>query len=63
MAREPAGELALAELDLVRARWLRDHDDSMAEPKPFRSLPGLLRARRPKLYGELAAPREGLYAL
>jgi uncharacterized protein YcgI (DUF1989 family)/predicted amidohydrolase len=58
----PEGELAaranegvlLARLDLARARWWREHRDSMAEPKPFRSLPGLLEARRPELYGDLA---------
>jgi len=54
-------EIVVADLDLARARWLRGRDDSMEDPKPFRSLPGLLRARRPELYGELAAPREGLY--
>jgi predicted amidohydrolase len=48
-------------LDLSRVRWLRARDDSMEEPKPFSSLPGLLRARRPELYGELAEPAEGLY--
>lgn len=51
----------VAELDLARARWLREHDDSMAEPKLFSSLPGLLRARRPELYRELAEPGTGLY--
>lgn len=51
------GELAVAPLDLARARWLRDRDDSLAEPKSFDSIPGLLRARRPELYGELSAPR------
>lgn len=57
-----AGEgMLVAQLDLQRARWLRTTDDSMAEPKPFRSLPGLLRARRPGLYAELAAPADGLY--
>jgi len=61
LATAPGAELLCAELDLARARWLREHDDSMAEPKPFRSLPGLLRARRPELYAELAAPRPGLY--
>lgn len=53
--------LLIADLDLERARWLRSQDDSMQEPKPFSSLPGLLRARRPELYGELGAPQEGLY--
>ena len=57
-----AGEgVLVAQLDLQRARWLRTTDDSMAEPKPFRSLPGLLRARRPDLYAELAHPADGLY--
>ncbi len=54
-------DLAVATVDLARARWLRDQDDSLAEPKPFDSIPGLLRARRPELYGELSAPAEGLF--
>jgi predicted amidohydrolase len=54
-------EVLVADLDLARARWLRERDDSMEDPKPFRSLPGLLRARRPELYEELRSPREGLY--
>lgn len=48
-------ELLVADLDLERARWLRDHDDSIEEPKPFASIPGLLRARRPELYAELVS--------
>ena len=50
-------ELAIGDVDLDRLRWLRDHDDSMADPKPFDSIPGLLRARRPELYGDLGAPQ------
>ncbi|MBX6388627.1 MAG: carbon-nitrogen hydrolase family protein [Frankia sp.] len=50
-------ELVVATCDLERMRWLRSQDDSMAEPKPFDSIPGLLRARRPELYGELVAPQ------
>lgn len=53
--------LLTCDLDLERARWLRSRDDSMVEPKPFSSLPGLLRARRPELYGELGAEAGGLY--
>jgi len=51
----------LGDLDLDRLRWLRDTDDSMANPKPFTSLPGLLRARRPELYSVLGEPVAGLY--
>jgi predicted amidohydrolase len=57
---EQAG-LVIADADLERARWLRAADDSIAEPKQFDSLPGLLRARRPGLYGALSEDREGLY--
>ena len=54
-------ELVCADLDLERLRWLRDNDDSMADPKTFDSIPGLLRARRPELYAELAAPQADAY--
>lgn len=50
-------ELVVGVVDLERLRWLRANDDSMADPKPFDSIPGLLRARRPELYGELVAPQ------
>lgn len=53
--------ICVGDLDLERVRWLRGRDDSMREPKPFASLPGLLRARRPALYGTLAEPAPGLY--
>ncbi len=53
--------LIVADLDLTRVRWLRSEDDSMEEPKRFDSLPGLLRMRRPEIYGEIVKPREGLY--
>lgn len=53
--------LLVADLDLDRVRWLRSEDDSMEEPKPFDSLPGLLRMRRPEMYGEILTPRQDLY--
>jgi hypothetical protein len=54
-------ELVTAAVDLERVRWLRANDDSMAEPKTFDSIPGLLRARRPELYGELVAAQADAY--
>lgn len=54
-------ELIVAELDLARVRWLREQDDQLATVKPFDSIPGLVRARRPELYAELSAPADGLY--
>lgn len=56
LAASGTEDLVVATLDLARARWLRDRDDSLEEPKPFASIPGLVRARRPELYGDLAAP-------
>ena len=61
LTASPEPGVLVADADLARARWLRAHDDSMREPKQFDSLPGLLRARRPELYGPLAEPRPGLY--
>lgn len=54
-------DLLVATLDLARVRWLRAHDESLKEPKSFASIPGLLRARRPELYRELAEPVDGLF--
>ncbi|WP_300683472.1 carbon-nitrogen hydrolase family protein [Nocardioides sp.] len=50
-------EVVVADLDLDRVRHLRGIDDSIAEPKLFDSVPGLLRARRPELYADLVAPQ------
>lgn len=54
-------ELVVADCDLERARWLRGRDDGMERPKPFSALPGLLRARRPELYGGLTAEQADRY--
>jgi predicted amidohydrolase len=61
LALSPDPGLVVADCDLERARWLRFQDDSMAEPKQFDSLPGLLRARRPELYGPLTEPAKDAY--
>lgn len=61
LADGPREPIIAADLDLARARWMRDRDDSMEKPKPFRALPGLLRARRPELYGSLTAAQDNGY--
>lgn len=61
LAADPSAGIVAATLDLERMRWLRGRDDGMERPKPFTALPGLLRARRPELYGALVTPRDGLY--
>lgn len=54
-------ELLFADVDLDRVRWLRSHDDSIEEPKPFSSIPGLTRYRRPELYADLSASDDRAY--
>jgi predicted amidohydrolase len=45
-----------ATLDLDRLRFLRDQDQRLDLPMPYRVIPGLLRWRRPELYGTLLDP-------
>jgi predicted amidohydrolase len=47
--------ILLAPLDLDRLHELRDADQRLDLPMPYRVIPGLLRWRRPELYGPLAA--------
>lgn len=59
---ESAGPGVLtAEVDLERLVWLRTHTQTLELPKPYKTIPGLLRYRRPELYSPLAAPSDDLY--
>lgn len=58
--RRDAG-LIIADCDLDRIRWLRNQRQSLTLPKPYKVVPGLLRYRRPELYGKIAEPQEDLY--
>ncbi len=51
----------MAEVDLDRLAWLRTHSQTLEIPKPYKAIPGLLRYRRPELYGPLAQSSEDLY--
>lgn len=46
-----------ATLDLDRLKWLREHTQRMEIPKPYKSIPGMLRYRRPDLYKKLCEPQ------
>lgn len=50
-----------ADVDIDRLQWLRSHTQILTLPKPYKSIPGLLRYRRPDLYGPLVEPRANLY--
>lgn len=45
--------MLVSDLDIDRIRWLRDQVESLALPKPYRVVPGLLHYRRPELYEKL----------
>jgi predicted amidohydrolase len=59
-ARSSRTGVIVAELDLDRLRYLRDEDEHVTIPKPYRTVPGVMRWRRPRLYVETLsqAPRE-----
>lgn len=42
-----------ATLDLDRIKWLREQDAALEFPRPFKSITGNLRRRRPELYREI----------
>lgn len=50
--RSDAGML-IADLDLVRLDFLRSEDEKIEVPRRYRTVPGLLRWRRPELYADL----------
>ncbi len=45
-----------ATLDLDRLKWLRETEESLSLPKPYRTIPGVFKDRRPELYGEITKP-------
>lgn len=50
--------MLLADLDLERLRFLREEDERIEFPKRYATIPGVLRWRRPELYGPLARSQE-----
>jgi predicted amidohydrolase len=55
-SRSDAGML-VADLDLERLRFLRSEDEKIEVPRRYRTVPGLLRWRRPELYAELLSKK------
>jgi hypothetical protein len=45
--------MVLADLDMERIEFLRSEDEKVEFPKRYATVPGLLRWRRPELYGPL----------
>ncbi|MEA2445621.1 MAG: 5-aminopentanamidase [Thermoleophilales bacterium] len=54
------GEL-IGDLDIDRLAVLREQTQDLKLPKPYRSIPGMLKHRRPDLYEEILAPRDDAY--
>jgi predicted amidohydrolase len=55
LAQSAQEGLLLADLDLARLEYLRSEDERIEFPKRYRTVPGLMRWRRPELYGALVA--------
>jgi 5-aminopentanamidase len=61
LAESKEAGVLITEVDLDRLTWLRSHTQTLSLPKPYKSIPGLVRYRRPELYEPLARPQSGLY--
>jgi len=61
VAESTSQGVLMATVDLKRLEWLRSNVQKMEIPKPYRTIPGMLRHRRPELYGAIIEPREDLY--
>jgi predicted amidohydrolase len=62
LAQSKQPGMLLARLDLDRLQELRDLDQRLDLPMPYRVIPGLLRWRRPELYGELVRSQDSARA-
>jgi predicted amidohydrolase len=53
VARSSEPGLLIADLDLDRIRYLRQTEEELIVPAPYRTIPGHMSWRRPELYAEL----------
>jgi predicted amidohydrolase len=58
LARSAEPGLLVADLDLDRVRYLRETQEELIVPAPYRTIPGHLSWRRPELYQELVRAHE-----
>jgi predicted amidohydrolase len=56
LAESDRSGIIYADLDLDRLKWLRETEETLSLPKPYRSIPGLFKDRRPELYKVLTEP-------
>jgi predicted amidohydrolase len=56
LARSAGEGLLVADLDSERLAFLRAREERIEFPKPYRTIPGVLRWRRPELYDALSQP-------
>jgi predicted amidohydrolase len=53
LASDDGEAMLVADLDLDRLDYLRGEEERIVMPKPYRTIPGVLRWRRPELYQKL----------
>lgn len=50
----------VASLDLDRIKWLREHEQTIELPYPFKTIPGLIMGRRPEIYSDLVKKKKSI---
>ena len=58
LAESKRDGIICADVDLERLKWLREHEERLDLPKPYKTIPGLLNWRRPELYGSICRDRK-----
>lgn len=53
LAQSTSAGMLIADLDLDRLSFLRSRDERIEYPKPYWTIPGVMKWRRPELYGSL----------
>lgn len=53
LAESEVPGIVQVDVDLERLEWMRKTEETLALPKPYRSIPGLFMDRRPELYSKL----------
>ena len=61
LAKSDKEGIITAELDMNRLNWLRTHDQTLELPKQYKSIPGLLKYRRPEKYSKLTEQDKRAY--
>ncbi len=57
LAESKSDGIIYATLDLDRLKWLREHEERLDLPKPYKTIPGLINWRKPELYRAIVSKK------